>query len=79
MYPFPRKQLDSLKKKYKNAQWIVIQEEPENMGPCMHILRFLSDWNLSVISRPEGASPATGSAVFHARTQLKLLTDMINF
>jgi 2-oxoglutarate dehydrogenase E1 component len=79
LYPFPRKQLDVLKKKYKDAEWTFIQEEPQNMGPWMHIVRFLSDWKISVIARADSASPATGSAVFHARTQQKLLTEMINF
>ncbi|RAP32644.1 2-oxoglutarate dehydrogenase E1 component, partial [Candidatus Marinamargulisbacteria bacterium SCGC AAA071-K20] len=79
MYPFPKKQLELLKKKYKNAEWVFIQEEPKNMGPWMHIVRCMSDWKLSVISRPESASPATGSAIFHARSQLKLLTDMLDF
>ena len=79
LYPFPKKQLEALKKKYKKADWYFIQEEPANMGAWMHIVRFLSDWPIKVISRPESASPATGSAVFHARTQEKILNTMMDF
>ncbi len=43
------------------------------MGAWSHILRHLRDWNLSVVARPEGASPATGSSKVHAKYQDELV------
>lgn len=62
LYPFPRKKLDELRKKYKNARELIwVQEEPENMGAWSYILRTLRDLNPEVISRHESGSPAPGS------------------
>lgn len=74
LYPLSKTQLTSIKKKYTNAtEWVWVQEEPENMGAWTHMLRHLRDWNLSVIARPEGASPATGSSKIHATYQDKII------
>ena len=43
------------------------------MGAWTHLLRHLRDWNLTIISREESASPATGSARYHEKTQKNLL------
>ncbi len=74
LYPLSKTQLSSIKKKYTNAtEWVWVQEEPENMGAWTHILRHLRDWNLSIIARPEGASPATGSSKIHATYQDEII------
>ena len=74
LYPFAQKQMEALKKKYKNAkEWVWVQEEPENMGSWAHILRHLRDWNFQLVSRPEGASPATGSSKVHAKIQSEIV------
>ena len=78
LYPFAEKQLNNLKKRYKNAkEWSWVQEEPENMGAWSHILRHLRDWNLTVTARPAGASPATGSSKVHAKIQNELINKAL--
>ncbi len=57
-------------------QWV--QDEPANMGALVHLrARFggqlLSRFPLSFISRPESASPATGSSSSHRLEQEQLL------
>ncbi len=54
-----------------------VQDEPENMGAALWIeprlRRCIGKRNLRVVSRPESASPATGSAKAHAAEQRDLL------
>jgi 2-oxoglutarate dehydrogenase E1 component len=56
-----------------------VQDEPENQGAWSFMLRALTPLlggrGLSVISRPEAASPATGSHAAHAAEQEKLLSQ----
>jgi len=74
LYPIPQKQLQQLKLKYKKAtDWIWVQEEPENMGAWSYLLRVLKEFNLKCISRPESATPATGSHDAHEREQKALI------
>ena len=74
LFPLPYDQLLALKKKYKNgADWIWVQEEPENMGAWSYLLRVVKDLPLKVISRPESASTATGSHHAHEREQSALI------
>ncbi|MFM2375619.1 MAG: hypothetical protein RLZZ165_716 [Bacteroidota bacterium] len=75
IYPLPTRQIEAVKAKYKNAkQWFWVQDEPENMGPWSFLLRKLRDLPWEVISRPEGASPATGYKKLHL-TELKSILD----
>ncbi len=77
LYPLPVIQLQALKKKYKNASdWVWVQEEPENMGAWSYLLRVVKDIPLKVISRPESASPATGSHHAHEREQKLLISKV---
>ncbi|MEN8148297.1 MAG: 2-oxoglutarate dehydrogenase E1 component [Planctomycetota bacterium] len=55
-----------------------VQEEPENMGAWPHVRKRFLDrihdrWPLTGITRPESASPATGSAAAHRVEQGILL------
>ena len=55
-----------------------MQEEPENMGAWRYLrVRFgeklLGRWALELVSRPESASPATGSAAAHKMEQADLI------
>jgi len=62
LYPFPHKQFNAILAKYKKAkEYIWVQEEPENMGAWLFITRMLPQVKFQCISRPESASPATGS------------------
>jgi 2-oxoglutarate dehydrogenase E1 component len=72
--PLPRKQLAKLQEKYKNAQWVWLQEEPLNMGAWSHILRKLRQFDFEVIGRPASGAPATGSGQRH-RTEQKTLVE----
>ncbi|TVR40679.1 MAG: 2-oxoglutarate dehydrogenase E1 component [Bacteroidia bacterium] len=74
LYPLPVKDLDAIKKKYKQAKrWIWAQEEPQNMGAWSFILMSLKGYKMSVIARPPSASPASGSSKFHHMQQRKIV------
>ncbi|MBS1652921.1 MAG: 2-oxoglutarate dehydrogenase E1 component [Bacteroidetes bacterium] len=61
LYPFPKKQIDTLIKKYSIAkEYLYVQEEPENMGAWRFIDNNLRSLNLKYVGRIAAASPATG-------------------
>ncbi|MGH7828735.1 MAG: 2-oxoglutarate dehydrogenase E1 component, partial [Candidatus Binatia bacterium] len=79
LHPLPLENLRSVLAGYPDGTPVIwAQEEPENMG-YWHYLRVRLGERLfdrlpfSVISRPESASPATGSATRHKREQERLL------
>lgn len=74
LYPLPKKQLAALKKRYAQATFIWVQEEPQNMGAWGFLLQQLPDWNLQCVARQASASPATGSSKIHGKTQDALIT-----
>ena len=74
IYPLPKKQIDEILAKYKNAElkmWV--QEEPYNMGASPFIRSELEHLNLFIIARPATGSPATGSSKFHQKQQQKII------
>ncbi len=74
LYPFPFQQVDDIIKSYKNVKDLVwVQEEPENMGSWNFILRIWKGRTMNIISRPESASPATGSHAQHDKEQQEIL------
>ena len=73
LYPLPTNQLDALYKKYGNATWFWIQEEPLNMGAASFLQMNLKSINYGFISRQPGASPATGYAKVHAQEQAEII------
>ncbi|HEY8734522.1 MAG TPA: 2-oxoglutarate dehydrogenase E1 component, partial [Puia sp.] len=73
LYPLPVNQLDALYKKYNNATWFWIQEEPLNMGAASFLQMNLKTINYGFISRQPGASPATGYAKVHAQEQSEII------
>lgn len=73
IYPLPQKQLETLRKKYKKAEWIYVQEEPRNMGALSFLIMNLDNFPMSYISRPASAATATGFAKKHAMEQAELL------
>ena len=59
--PFPLEQLNNIVKKYSKAtHWILVQEEPEQMGAWTFMLRKFKGIPLQYIGRKEAASPSTG-------------------
>ena len=78
MYPLPQNQLDKLIAKYKNAEsWVWLQEEPENMGAWSHMLRNFKGLSLTVVARPESATPATGSHKLHHIEHVELFEQVL--
>lgn len=78
LYPFPEKALQAALSCYApQAQLVWVQEEPENMGAWWYLnqkfTKMFGDCRLSVVARPEAASPATGSATRHREQQEQLL------
>ncbi len=83
LYPWPERAIESTLARYPNASEVLwLQEEPENMGAWNFVHgrlhRLLREHYLLVhVSRPESASPATGSAAQHALEQADLLDRAI--
>ena len=73
LHPFPSKQVNAILGKYKNAEKIWLQEEPENMGYWSFVKRAYKEQELQLISRKASASPATGYAKVHAQEQEELI------
>ena len=70
LYPFPKKKLEAVVSKYKNAKrYIWAQEEPENMGAWGFVLRHWRELPLQLVARSVSATPASGSAKRSARRQ----------
>ncbi len=71
LYPLPVSQLLAIKEKYKKAEWVWVQEEPQNMGAQWYLQIHTADTGLSLkyISRNASAAPATGFAKKHGMEQ----------
>lgn len=78
LYPFPKKQVDALIKKYNKAAIIWAQEEPENMGAYNYLLRVWRGLNFTSFSRNASASPATGSHKTHDIQQKTLIENVFD-
>lgn len=74
LYPFPEGEVNELRKKYSNAQFYWVQEEPKNQGAYTFLLRYEENFDLKVIARKSSASPATGMSKIHAKEQEEILT-----
>jgi len=73
IYPLPVKQLNTLNKKYNNATWFWVQEEPMNMGAATFLKMNLGSINFGVISRKPSAATATGYGKVHAKEQGEII------
>ncbi len=77
LYPFPKKQVEAILSKYKNAKtYLFVQEESENMGPWRFVDKHLRSLYLQYIGRDEAASPATGFAKRHAAETEEILSSV---
>jgi len=76
LYPLTDEALAEAVKPYAGAELVWVQEEPFNMGAWYHLnARWPAELGkLSCVSRPESASPATGSEKSHKFEQ-QLLVD----
>jgi 2-oxoglutarate dehydrogenase E1 component len=75
LHPFPTKQVNQVLDKYKSAELIWCQEEPENMGYWSYIERAYKEKDLRLISRKASASPATGYAKVHNQEQEEIINN----
>jgi 2-oxoglutarate dehydrogenase E1 component len=78
LYPLPVDEIEGVLAIFSADTPIVwTQEEPENMGAWRYMqtnwLKHFSDQPLQCVSRPESASPATGSKTAHEREQRQLI------
>lgn len=73
LYPLPMEQLDAFYKKYKNALWFWVQEEPLNMGAASFLRMNLTSINFGIISRQPSAATSTGYSKVHAEEQAEIL------
>lgn len=79
IYPFPKQKLDEIVRSYKACkEWVWVQEEPENMGAWSFILRKWTDLPLTLISRLESASPASGSIKRFQQRQQRIIDLLFN-
>ena len=86
LYPFPAKTFAELAARYKNAEFVWVQEEPENMGAWFFIDRRLEKTLAALdlkgkraryVGRHEAAAPATGMAKRHAAEQARLVDEAL--
>jgi 2-oxoglutarate decarboxylase len=83
LYPWPERPIAAVLDRYPSASEVLwLQEEPENMGAWSFVHarlhRILRDrYALLHVSRPESASPATGSSALHQLEQASLLDRAI--
>ena len=75
MYPTPFEQLEKIRVKYKKAEFVWVQEEPENMGAWPFISRTFrkSKFDFDVVARKASSSPATGFAKQHIAEQTAIV------
>lgn len=84
LYPFPEKSLRTALSQYRRGTPVIwVQEEPENMGAQSYVkLRFgesvYDRFPFLSISRPESASPATGSPASHRIEQDGIIEQAFN-
>jgi 2-oxoglutarate dehydrogenase E1 component len=82
-YPLAGEHVEALLDPYPDGTPVFwVQEEPRNMGAWTYLrATFECDlfgrWPLAPISRPESASPATGSAAAHKKEQAELVAEAL--
>ncbi len=84
LYPVPRKELQSIFQKYRNAHDVAwVQEEPKNRGAWTfmepRLVEMLPETAiLSYCGREEAASPATGSYKMHEIEEVELIAQALD-
>lgn len=82
LYPFPRRSLAEQLRRYRNAELVWCQEEPENMGAWgfvdRRIEQVLAGLDVAArrprfVGRAEAAAPATGLFRRHVQEQTQLV------
>ena len=65
--------MDNVVRKYSNAEYIWVQEEPANMGAWSYMRSCYRTVDLEVVCRKSSASPATGYAKIHQEEQIQIV------
>ena len=80
LYPFPIKKLQQILQKYTGAEYMWVQEEPENMGAWRYINASFKD-NLGIdltrVCRRPSATPAVASHNMHKTEQNRILIQAV--
>jgi 2-oxoglutarate dehydrogenase E1 component len=85
-YPFPARELAAELKRYKNAEVVWCQEEPENQGAWSFVDRRIEKLlgelqhksaRPRYVGRPSAAAPACGQTSRHNEEQAKLLGEAL--
>ncbi len=76
LYPLNFNKIEEITSKYKNAEVVWAQEEPENMGAWSYIIRNFYKYNPRLISRKSSGSPASGSSQVSAARQKKIIDQV---
>ncbi|MEY3542314.1 MAG: hypothetical protein RLZZ204_1126, partial [Bacteroidota bacterium] len=79
IYPLATTQLEQLKNKYKNAEWVWVQEEPMNMGAASFLRMNLDVLEFRMIGRHASAATATGFSKVHAKEQEEIIQKAFAF
>ena len=80
LYPFPIKKLQQILQKYNGAEYMWVQEEPENMGAWRYINASFSDYlgiDLTRVCRRPSATPAVASHNMHKTEQNRILIQAV--
>ncbi|HVA35912.1 MAG TPA: 2-oxoglutarate dehydrogenase E1 component [Stellaceae bacterium] len=86
LYPFPIRPLAEFAVRYPNAEFVWVQEEPENMGAWSFVDRRIENTLSSLavkakraryVGRPEAAATATGLFKRHAAEQARLVNEAL--
>lgn len=79
LYPLDKDAIKSVIDTYPNHKSLVwAQEEPENMGAWAYMLRNFRELPWQLISPPESAAPAPGSAIRWSDNQTEVVNKVFN-
>lgn len=80
LYPLPKKQIDSVIAKYKNAKNILwAQEEPSNMGAWNYIAMSMREIPFIGVCKNATAAAAEGSKKLHEKRLKQLFSDLFQY
>lgn len=77
LYPLDKPLIESVVKKYSQAECYWVQEEPANMGAWNYIHTRLGEIKMNVIARRISASPATGHKKSHDEQQARIVAEAL--
>ncbi|MFV0171062.1 2-oxoglutarate dehydrogenase E1 component [Empedobacter falsenii] len=78
LYPLNEEKVDTIISKFDDAKLVWAQEEPENMGAWMYILRKLRKYPFDVVSPAESAATAPGSSKRWAAIYEEVINKVFN-